>query len=115
MFQLSTEGLETWSVEVVFSILAASCDEPEEVDSDEDETSEVDDCDEILQHVAEFNVTTDGGSVVDIARHIQENPRMYFDALDTGIDYLEIQSVTVTNMNLSTEPTFLLIQGKNMQ
>lgn len=110
MFQLSTEGLETWAVEAVFTVVCMA------IDDLECDQSAADDADgEVIEHVAEFNVTTDGGSVVDIAQHIQDNPRLYFDALNTDIEYHEVSAVTVTNLNLSTEPTFLLIQGKNVQ
>jgi hypothetical protein len=81
--------------------------EDEELETDETDTDPETD---IVCHAAEFNVVTDCSSVVDIANHIQSNPKAYFDALETGIEYEDITSCQVTNANLHVDPTFLLIQ-----
>lgn len=124
MLQLSTEGLETWAIEAVFTVQVLSTEADEDGEDDDPVADEDlgpgaacpvadDDFVDQIEHVAEFNVTTDGDSVVEIAKHVQENPQLYFDALDTGIEYHAVVGVVVTNLNLSVEPTFLLISQKH--
>lgn len=107
--QLSTNEMNTWGLEVLFTlqVIPDASSDDEELDTEDDEALVETD---IVCHAAEFNVVTDCSSVVDIANHIQSNPKAYFDALETGIEYEDITSCQVTNANLHVDPTFLLIQ-----
>ena len=108
--QLSTVDLNAWGIEATYTLRVAHPG-PEEDEGDDIVLEDDDDFEEEVVHAAEFNIVSDCASLGSIAEHIQNNAAMYFDALNTGIEYESILSCFVTNINMHADPTFLLMQS----